>query len=370
MVGTPQSNGLFMNINIPAPDKDYKVLIKCPTYNHSKYICDALNGFAIQETKFPFVCIVVDDASKDGNQDVIKQYAKDNCDMTKADISEDDISTYIRVSHKTNSNCFYLFCLLKINLYGKPEKQEIYKQYRSICEYEAICEGDDYWTVSSKLQKQVDWLDTHESCQMCCSDAHIITSKEELNWARYEADTDIHVEDIILGGGLFVQTCTLLYKKGLMANYPDSCKKCHVGDYPLQIWAALNGNVHYFSEKTSAYRFAIGNSWTARNQSSDIEKKIRGIRSEIDMLKTLDSYSDCKYHDTFKKRQCDFIYQFSICGNNGMRSKEEITRILSSFEDVYQIFSISQKTNLFFLSHDMIFAFKVKRKIGDLLRKL
>jgi len=53
-----------MNINVPLPDKKYKVIVRCITYNHSKYICDALNGFAIQETKFPFICIVVDDASK------------------------------------------------------------------------------------------------------------------------------------------------------------------------------------------------------------------------------------------------------------------------------------------------------------------
>ena len=44
--------------------KKYKVIVRCITYNQSKYICDALNGFAIQETKFPFICIVVVDASK------------------------------------------------------------------------------------------------------------------------------------------------------------------------------------------------------------------------------------------------------------------------------------------------------------------
>ena len=36
------------NIQYPAPKQEYKVLVNCATYNHSKYIVDALNGFAIQ----------------------------------------------------------------------------------------------------------------------------------------------------------------------------------------------------------------------------------------------------------------------------------------------------------------------------------
>ena len=44
-----------MNIKVPIPDKEYKVMVRCATYNQSKYIWDALNGFAIQETDFPFM---------------------------------------------------------------------------------------------------------------------------------------------------------------------------------------------------------------------------------------------------------------------------------------------------------------------------
>ncbi len=160
-----------MVINVPTPDRDYKVLVRCATYNQSKYICNALNGFAIQETDFPFICMVVDDASKDGNQDVIKQYANDNCDMSKSEVSEDDISVYIRVPHKTNTNCVFLFCLLKVNLYCKPEKQEIYKPYRVVCEYEAICEGDDYWICSLKLKKQFELMENNMDCSLCFSNA-------------------------------------------------------------------------------------------------------------------------------------------------------------------------------------------------------
>lgn len=52
----------------------FKVCIRCMTYNQAKYIVDTMNGFAIQQTDFPFVCCIVDDASTDGEQQVIKEY--------------------------------------------------------------------------------------------------------------------------------------------------------------------------------------------------------------------------------------------------------------------------------------------------------
>ena len=77
----------------PIIQQDFKVLIRCFTYNQCKYIEDALNGFAMQKTNFPFVCLVMDDASTDGEQDVIKAWMERECDMRKAE--KLDISTAI-----------------------------------------------------------------------------------------------------------------------------------------------------------------------------------------------------------------------------------------------------------------------------------
>ena len=42
---------------------DWMVYVICATYNHASYIKDAMNGFTMQETDFPFVCAIIDDAS-------------------------------------------------------------------------------------------------------------------------------------------------------------------------------------------------------------------------------------------------------------------------------------------------------------------
>ena len=56
----------------------WKVCVRCYTFNHAPYIEDAMNGFTMQKTDFPFVCCIVDDASTDGTQEVIKKYIVEN----------------------------------------------------------------------------------------------------------------------------------------------------------------------------------------------------------------------------------------------------------------------------------------------------
>lgn len=56
----------------------YLVGVRCVTYQHEKFIKDALDGFAMQQTDFPFLVMLIDDASTDGTQDVINRYLEDN----------------------------------------------------------------------------------------------------------------------------------------------------------------------------------------------------------------------------------------------------------------------------------------------------
>ena len=70
-------------------DKEYKFCVVCNTYNQSPYIKDALDGFVIQKTTFPYVCVIVDDASTDGNIDVISGYLNDHFNVKSFEETED-----------------------------------------------------------------------------------------------------------------------------------------------------------------------------------------------------------------------------------------------------------------------------------------
>ena len=148
---------------------DFLVQVNCMTFNHASYIEDAMNGFIMQETKFPFVCTIVDDASTDGEQEVIEGYLKEHFDLEdKAIVQQEETDDYVRTfaRHKSNYNCYFVVLFLKYNHYSIKKNKKQYFQERLVSKYVAICEGDDYWIDPLKLQKQVDFLEKNSSYNM------------------------------------------------------------------------------------------------------------------------------------------------------------------------------------------------------------
>lgn len=155
------------------PNQEYKVFVRCITYNHSKYIEDALNGFAMQQTNFPFVCLVMDDCSTDGEPDVIKTWIERECDMTKTQYIELELSSVIIAPHKSNTNCSFAIYLLKRNLWKEPDlKRAMINPWCEQAMYEACCEGDDYWIDPLKLSKQIFYLECNPSKSLVFTDCH------------------------------------------------------------------------------------------------------------------------------------------------------------------------------------------------------
>lgn len=125
------------------------VSIRCITYNQERYIAQALDGFLMQETNFPFEIIVHDDASSDRTSQIIKEYEKNYPKIIKPIYETEN-----QYSKKDNTLDRIILPFLK----GK---------------YTAYCEGDDYWTNKEKLQKQIDFLENNPEYGFCCTDVDI-----------------------------------------------------------------------------------------------------------------------------------------------------------------------------------------------------
>ena len=323
------------------------VFVDCKTFNHANYIEDAMKGFVMQQTEFPFVVSVMDDASTDGEPEVIKRFLEKEFDMDSAITHETDDRIRVAARHKTNENCIFLVLYLKYNHYSiqKP-KWKYFWNWRKNAKYIALCEGDDYWIDPLKLQKQVDFLEGHEECQMCCTDAVISTNNGEQSWKRYVTTCVVPTEDIVCGGGLWLQTVTYMFRIQLTSDhkYPVFCARCHVGDYPLIIWASLNGGVGYLPDVTSVYRYQSPGSWTEKIDQKRIEKRIVGWRSEIDMLKGLDAWSNGKYSDAFRRRIREYLYDYIILSNKGY-----IKNLVKEFKSELRFLNRKQRIHTFFI---------------------
>ena len=340
----------------------FKVCCRCFTFNQAKYITDTMNGFCMQQTQFPFVCTIVDDASTDGEQEVIKQYVEDNFDFSEGSTAfnkETDYAFITYAQHKTNKNCYFAVVYLKENHYSQRKSKMGYlSEWRDMCEYEALCEGDDYWIVPDKLEKQVSILDEHKDYTMCTSDVIIKSESGDHNCRRYDENRIVPINDIIERGGLWLQTATFLFRRGVNNDMIDCGKKCHVGDYPLIIWCAMKGNVYYLSEITTVYRYGYG--WTSSFRKLDISTKIQGWKSEFDMLKGFDNFSAYKYHNSFLKRRK--LYLLDIIS----QESKQVSLLKETFSEEYRLLSFFERLDCLFMQYGFYIVPRIRRKLISL----
>lgn len=132
------------------------VSVLCLVYNHEPYLRQCLDGFVMQKTDFGFEAIVHDDASTDNSAAILREYAEKYPDIIKP-IYEVE------------------------NQYRKGTLRAIMDNAVSdSSKYIALCEGDDYWTDPHKLQKQVDFLESHPDYGMCFTNFNILRENGQL----------------------------------------------------------------------------------------------------------------------------------------------------------------------------------------------
>ena len=136
-------------------DKIPFVSICCLAYNHAPYIRACLDGFLKQKTDFEYEILIHDDASTDNTQEIIREY---------------------ELKHPNIIKPIYQ----KENKFSKGVKIGLEYQYPiAKGKYIALCEGDDYWVDSNKLQKQIDFLEENEDVVYSCHRFNVIDDKTQ-----------------------------------------------------------------------------------------------------------------------------------------------------------------------------------------------
>lgn len=230
------------------------VSICCATYNHAPYIRQCLDGFVMQKTNFPVEILIHDDASTDGTQDIIREYEQRYPDI-------------IKPIYQTK------------NQYSKGVKVSlVYNYSRARGKYIALCEGDDYWTDPYKLQKQVDFLESHPDYVMCSHRFDQYYEDEQcLVKDPDEAfqGTDYDLKNLI-GGKWLTQTLTVMYRRSALdlKQYESYGMSMDI----ILLYALLkNGKGYCFPEVMGVYRYHDGGVWSevSQNQRRLVEFKAR-----------------------------------------------------------------------------------------------
>ena len=305
-----------------------KVSIVCDTYNQEDYIEDALKSFVNQKTNFDYEILVHDDASNDNTASIIKEYANRYPDLIKPMIQKE-------------------------NQYSKGVSIMDIQLERANGKYIAFCEGDDFWTDDHKLQIQYDILEKHPNIDMVAHDVVTIDDKMKEKKGMISPSNReriLTIEEILLGGGGYLGTNSLFFRKEILFPKPPIRKKLEL-DYTIQISGALKGGIYYIPKVMSAYRVCAKGSWT-REMLKNRNKLIETQDKIIDMLIF---FNDDTVKETIRKIEF-----------NKAEINDDIKLLKSDkFKDLYNNFSLGKKIKM---ELKVLFPFLKKIKTGLVLR--
>lgn len=255
------------------------ISIFCVTYNHKKYIRDALNGFLAQKTNYSFQIAIFDDASNDGTSEILLEYKRKYPDKIRLVISP-------------------------VNTYRLPNRDAIFdnwKRQNLLGRYIAICEGDDYWIDDKKLQIQVDFMEKHKECVMTAHGSIVQDFNNGELYKRnvYGENKYLLPQEIIMQPNGNLPTASLIVRRDVFFR-PDIFPKCSVGDVPMQLFALTKGKIYYFERIMSVYRFMHQGSWTS-NYSKDIKNAALHNIDFIVFMSKYNEYTNYEYNLYIKK---------------------------------------------------------------------
>lgn len=213
-----------------------KVTVMCTAYNHAGYIRQCLEGFVMQKTTFPFEVIVHDDASTDGTADIVREYAERYPDIFVTILqTQNQYSRHVSIMREF---------LIPIARGG----------------YFAICEGDDYWTDEYKLQKQVEYLDSHPKCAMCFGRARVFNQQEEKFSGEIIGGDKTEFAQLLRWNG--IPTLTTIFRRECNESYLQEIRpyerEWKMGDYPRWLYFAAEYGVHFMDDVLGVYRNNAG----------------------------------------------------------------------------------------------------------------
>lgn len=220
------------------------VSVIIPTYNHEKYIEQALDSVLMQKTQYSFEVLVGEDKSTDGTRKVLEEYEKKN---------PGKIKVYYR-DHNLRNDKYENAPDLRRKAQGK---------------YLITLEGDDFWIAEDKLEKQVSFLENNSEYIAIAHNCIVVGDDglpidEVYPCCKDEEYSLNHYLSGIYPG----QLATVMTRNFIRNYYFDvTIMERHLtpGDKLLYFALVTNGKVKCLQENLTAYRHVrtYGSSYSA-----------------------------------------------------------------------------------------------------------
>jgi glycosyltransferase involved in cell wall biosynthesis len=244
-----------------------KLSVVVITYNHERFIAQALDSILAQRVNFDYEIVVGEDCSTDSTRDILMDF------------------------HRRYPGRIVPL-LRQHNLGAMPNFEAAIAACRG--QYLAFLEGDDYWACEDKLQRQVDFLDTHPDFAICCHPVRFLdeTSSAKADEFRFLPAGPYTLEDLLKGN--FVMTCSTVLRRDLIPPLPRWFSKMKLGDWPLFALVAQHGKIELMDGVMAVYRMHSGSTWSSLPSTTRLWEGAR-------MLRVLDKHLGFRYSDVIRE---------------------------------------------------------------------
>lgn len=268
------------------------------TYNHEKYISQAIEGVLMQEAFFNIELIIADDCSTDKTLQICRYYQKKHPDI-------------VRIINR------------KANLGVIPNFIDCLKA--STGKYIALCEGDDYWIDPLKIQKQVLFLEANQEYSLIHSNGFRNRNNKLTPWNEWDI-LDGEVSKSFYYGNI-VRTCSALFRRNFLDEYLQlisECKSNIIGDWPLFAYYSTKGDFGYLKERMCVYRYNPSSVTSTRSKDNlmkyvlDVVEVKRFLRDVLFKGKLDDVFSESILNadrDYAKLKNAFDTYRYSLAKN-------------------------------------------------------
>lgn len=247
------------------------VSVTCISYNHEKYIEDAIIGILAQKTNFRFEVIIHDDASTDSTQKIIKKWAKKYPDVVRPILQKEN--------HWLGKGINATATIVWPSAKGK---------------YIAWIEGDDYWTDPLKLQKQVDFLENNPDFNICFHQCEIEKNNERIRYHNdFTNDCVFTANDLAKQN--FIATASMVYRvTPANTNLPDWFFEMGITDWALSLLTSIGSKIYYINRPMSVYRVHEHGKWASKDNRAQ-------LISLIEISKTFNKNFNYQFDNEFKQ---------------------------------------------------------------------
>lgn len=239
-------------------ENNIMVSVIIPTYNHEKYIIQAIESVLMQETKYSYEILVGEDCSTDDTREKLLEFERNN---------PGKIKIYYRKNNMNNEEIWNSLDLKK----------------RSRGKYLITLEGDDYWIDNKKIQKQVEFLEKNNDYIAISHNCVVVDQNSNSNGELYpECKDNEYTLEHYMKGIMPGQLTTVMMRNSYIYNIFDNYfieKKLYIGDKCVFFSLISNGKIWCEQKKMSAYRHITdnGSSFSANhkyNFDKDLEWKL------------------------------------------------------------------------------------------------